>query len=142
MAAGAFVMYQHALEDLAKRLLDLASATFAVSLVSHAYTPSAKSHSDYSVEISANVVTTSGYAERTLTGLTVTRSTDSHVAQDAADITLSATTTMKAKWAIIRVGNRPVYYCDLETGTTTGVEVTQLIIQFNALGIGRISNPN
>lgn len=142
MAAGAFVMYQHALEDLAKRLLDLASNTFVVSLVSHAYTPSAASHSAYDADIVAHVVTTPGYADKTLAGLTVTRSTNSHVAQDANDITLSAADTMKAKYAIIRVGNRPVYYCDLETGNATGVEVTQLVIQFNALGIGRFSNPN
>lgn len=142
MAAGAFVMYQHALEDLGNRLLDLKSMTFCVSLVSHAYVPSAKSHSDYPSQVSANVVTTAGYAEKTLASVTFIRDDDSHVAQDAADITFSASTVMKAKWAIVRVGTRPVYYCDLETTTTTGVEVTQLIIQFNALGIGRISNPN
>ena len=44
MAAGPFVMYQHALEDVARRLLDLQSATFVVALVSQGYVPSARSH--------------------------------------------------------------------------------------------------
>lgn len=142
MAAGAFVMYQHALEDLAKRLLDLASNTFVVTLVSHGYTPNAKSHSNWTADIAPFIVTTSGYADRTLASLTVARQDDSYVAQDAADCTLSATVTMKAKYAVISVASRPVYYCDLETGNTTGVEATQIILQFNALGIGRIRNPN
>lgn len=142
MAAGAFVMYQHALEDLAKRLLDLASNTFVVALVSHGYTPSAKSHSNWTADVMTHIVTAAGYAEVTLASLAVTRQDDSYVAQDAADITLSASVTMKAKYAVIRVGTRPVYYCDLESGNTTGVEATQIVLQFNALGIGRIRNPN
>lgn len=142
MAAAAFVMYQHALEDLAKRLLDLASNTFVVALVSHGYTPNAASHSNWTADVLPFIVTNSGYADVTLASLAVTRSTDSHVAQDANDCTLSASTTIKAKYAVLRVGERPVYYCDLETGNTTGVEATQIMIQFNALGIGRISNPS
>lgn len=145
MAAGSVVFYQHAVEDMMNGRLDLASMTLVLALVSHAYTPNAKSHSVYSADASANVVTTSGYADRTLATNTVAKTSGSYVTWDAADITMSAATTMKAKWGVIYRGagnQRLVCYFDLETTQTTGVEVTQLVVQWNALGIGQINNPS
>ena len=128
-----------------KGSLDLASMTLVVSLVSHGYTPNAKSHSVYSADASTHVVTSSGYADRTLASSTVARTSGSYVTWDAADITLSATATIKAKWALVYKGSgdqRLVAYFDTETTQTTGVEVTQLVIQWNALGIAQINNPS
>lgn len=145
MAAGSVVFYQHAIEDMMNGNLDLASMTLVVSLISQGYTPNAKSHSVYSADVSANVVTSAGYADRTLASKTVAKTSGSYVTWDAADITLSATATIKAKWAVIYkgVGNqRLVAYFDTETTQTTGVEVTQLVIQWNALGLAQINNPS
>ncbi len=125
--------------------LDLVSMTLVVSLVSQGYTPNAKSHSVYSADASANVVTASGYADRTLASSTVAKTSGSYVTWDAADITLSAAATIKAKWALVYAAANPqrlVAYFDTETTQTTGVEVTQLVIQWNALGIAQINNPS
>lgn len=127
------------------RLLDLASMTLVVSLLSEGYVPNAKSHSVYSADASIRVVTAAGYADRTLTGKTVARTSGSFITWDAADITLSATGTIKAKWAVVYTVAAPqrlVCYFDTETTQTTGVEVTQLVIQWNALGIAQINNPS
>jgi hypothetical protein len=145
MAAGAVVFYQQALVDLMKGNLDLASMTLFVSLVSANYVPSAKSHSVYSADASGAVVTAAGYADRTLAGQTVAATSGSYVTWDGTDLTLSATGTIKAKYAVIARqtgGQRLVAYFDLETTSGTGVEVTQLVIQWNALGIGQINNPS
>ncbi len=144
MAAGQFVFYQHAVEDMMRGRLDLQSMTLVVSLVSQGYTPNLKSHSVYSADVSANVITTSGYADRTLAGTTIALTSGSYTTWDGNDITLSATSTMRAKYAVVRTQAAPqrvVGYFDLETTQTTGVEVTQLVIQWNALGIAQINNP-
>jgi hypothetical protein len=143
MAAGSWVFYQHAVVDMMRGNLDLQSMTIAVSLISQGYTPNAKSHSVYSADVSANVITSSGYADRTLASTTVAQASGSYVTWDAADITLSAAATMKAKYLVayrVTGGQRLIGYCDLETTQTTGVEVTQLVMQWNALGIGQINN--
>lgn len=145
MAAGAVVFYQHAIEDLLKGNLDLASMTLVCSLVSQGYTPNAKSHSVYSADVSANVITSSGYADRTLAGLTVAKTSGSYVTWDGNDITLSAAAVMKAKYFVVyrqTGGQRLVCYFDTETTQTTGVEVTQLVVQWNALGIMQVNNPS
>lgn len=145
MAAGSFVFYQHAIHDMMRGLLDLQSQTIAIALISQGYTPNAKSHSVYSADVSANVITSSGYADRTLASTTVAMTSGSYVTWDAADITLSAAATMKAKYAVayrVSGGQRLVGYFDLETTQTTGVEVTQLVLQWNALGIAQANNPS
>ncbi len=145
MAAGSVVFYQHAINDMMTGKLDLVSMTLVVSLVSAGYVPNAQSHSVYSISTSPYIVTPAGYADRTLASSTVTNTSGSYVTWDAADITLSATGTIKAKWAVVYAKAAPqrlVSYCDLETTSTTGVEVTQLVIQWNALGVAQINNPS
>lgn len=147
MAAGNVIFYQHAIEDMMRGRLDLASMTLIVSLVSHGYTPNAKSHSVFSADVSTNLITTAGYADKTLANATVARTSGSYVTWDADDTTLAASGTMKAKWAVVTArrgtaNERLVAYFDTETTQTTGVEVTQLVIQWNALGIGQINNSN
>jgi hypothetical protein len=144
MAAGSVVVYQHALEDINQGLIDWDSATILVALVSHGYTPAPNSHSSFSVEIASYVSTASGYAAGTLAGASVARTDDSYVALDADDLTISATEVMKVKYAIayLDATSRPVFYFDLESTSTTGVEATQVVLQWNANGIIRYSNPN
>lgn len=145
MAAGSVIFYQHAIEDMMTGKLDLASMTLVVSLISEGYTPNAKSHSVYSADVATNVVAATGYADVTLASSTVAKTSGSYVTWDAADVTLSATATIKAKWAVIYKGSgdqRLVAYFDTETTQTTGVEVTQLVIQWNALGLAQINNPS
>lgn len=145
MAAGAVIFYQHAIEDMMRGNLDLQSMTLVVSLLSEGYVPNAKSHSVYSADASTRVVTAVGYLDRTLASTTVAKTSGSYVTWDAADTTLSATGTIKAKWAVIyrqTGGQRLVAYFDTETTQTTGVEVTQLVIQWNALGIAQVNNPS
>jgi hypothetical protein len=144
MAAGSFVFYQHAVLDQWRAALDLQSQTLVVALLSQGYVPNAKSHSLFSADASANIVVASGYADRTLGGTTVAMTSGSYVTWDANDITLSAAATIRAKWAVIykQSNQRLVGYFDLETTQTTGVEVTQLVIQWNALGIAQINNPS
>jgi hypothetical protein len=145
MAAGQFVFYNHAIVDMMRGALDLQSMTIAISLVSQGYTPNAKSHSVYSADVSANVITSSGYADRTLASTTVAQTSGSYITWDASDLTLSAAATMRAKYAVayrVSGGQRLVGYLDLETTQTTGVEVTQLVLQWNALGIGQANNPS
>lgn len=141
MAAGNVVFYQHALEDLMRGALNLASATLMVSAVSQGYTPSAKSHSSWTADVSSFVVTAAGYQDRLLAGQTVQRTSGSFVTWDASDLTLSAAATIKAKYIVVRTqAGRPVCYFDTETENPTGVEVTQLVIQWNALGIGQLNS--
>jgi hypothetical protein len=145
MAAGPVVFYQHALEDIVRGNLDLQSATIVLSLLSQGYTPNAKSHSVYSADASANVITASGYADRTLANKTVAKTSGSYVTWDADDITLSAAATMRTKWLVGYLGSgtkRLVFYMDTETTQTTGVEVTQLVVQWNALGLAQFNNPS
>lgn len=145
MAAGSVVFYMKALEDMMKGLLDLSSRTLMVELVSAGYTPVAKSDSAWSTNAAANVVTAAGYAPKVLANKSVAIASVSYVTFDADDATLSATGTIKAKYAVIHTEDgdeRLVAYFDTETTQTTGVEVTQLIIQWNALGIAQINNPS
>lgn len=144
MAAGSVVVYQHALEDIQNGLVDWDSATVLVALVSHGYTPSAASHSSWTTNIATYVTTASGYAAGTLAGKAISRSSNSHVSLDANDLTLSATEVMKVKYAVgyLQTTSRPVFYFDLESTSTTGVEATQVVLQWNANGIIRYSNPN
>lgn len=144
MAAGSVVVYQHALEDINQGLVDWDSATILVALVSHGYTPAPESHSSFDTEISAYISTASGYAAGTLANASLSRSSNSHLSLDADDLTLSATEVMKVKYAVayLQATSRPVFYFDLETTSTTGVEATQVVLQWNANGIIRYSNPN
>jgi hypothetical protein len=143
MAAGNVVLYNHALEDILNGSLDWDSVTVRLSLVSAGYTPNAASHSNFDTQVSSFQVVASGYAEQLLAGKSTARSSGSFVVLDATDSTFSASVVMRAKYAVGRLdNNRPVFYCDLESGSTTGVEATIVIVIWNANGLVKISNPN
>lgn len=140
MAAGSIVVYMPWLEDVLIGVHPAswtASDTYMAHLCSAAYTPSAKSHSSFSVEISANVVTESGYTAQPLTGLTISRPDPSHVRFDMTDVTFSASSLMDAKYVVVERGatSRPAFYFDLETTDTSGIEATQIVVQWPANGV-------
>lgn len=147
MAAGSVVFYMEGLKAIFNGDLDLDSASLVVSLVSEGYTPNAKSHSAFSTNVASSIVTAAGYADKTLASVSIAITSGSYVTWDADDATISATETMKAKWAVITANKgsaaeKLVAYFDTETTQTTGVEVTQLVVQWNALGIAQLNNPS
>jgi hypothetical protein len=72
-----------------------------------------------------------------MTGLVLNRFSHSQARFDANDTTFSASSTMTAKYAVLRhqTTGRPVCYVDLETTASTGIDATQIIVQWNAAGI-------
>ena len=122
--------------------INWASNTFVASLVSAGYTPNYSSHSLYSSDVVAYILTTSGYAEKTLTGVLLNRYSASQARFDADDTTFSASSTMTAKYAVVRhaTTGRPVCYLDLETSASTGIDATQIIVQWNATGIYNVKH--
>ena len=145
MAAGNVIVYQHALGDIFNRSFDAGSTTIAISLLSHGYTPSYSSHSNFSADLSTYQMTTSGFAQRNLANVTFTKVSDSYWVLDGDDITLSATAVMEAKYAVgvLQASGRPLFYFDLDTGVTSGVTAAAIILRWSATaneGIFRIKN--
>lgn len=142
MAAGNIVVYMEAVEATWLQSINWASNTFIAHLVSHGYTPNYSSHSLWATDVSAYELTTSGYTQRVLQSNGVTQPSDSHIRFDADDITFSANATMTAKYCVLEheATGRVVSYVDLETGTTSGVDATQIVVQFNASGLYQINH--
>ena len=142
MAAGNVVVYMTGIDQSLRQSHNWASNTFVVALVSHGYTPNYSSHSDWTTDVSAYELTTSGYGSRILQTQTVTQPSDSHIRFDADDITFSASSTMTAKYAVVRdqTTSQLLCYVDLETGTTSGVDATQIVVQWNASGLYQINH--
>lgn len=141
MAAGNIVVYMDALERTFKQSYNWASNTFVANLVSHGYTPDYSSDSDFATDVT-QVLTTSGYAAKKFQASSMAPSSASHLRFDAADITLSASATMTAKYLVIShdTSGKVVAYADLETGTTSGIDATQIVIQFNASGLFEVNH--
>ena len=142
MAAGNVVVYLTGIDQTLRQSHNWASNTFVVALVSHGYTPNYSSHSDWTTDVSAYELTTSGYGSRVLQSQAVTQPSNSHIRCDAADITFSASATMTAKYAVVRdqTTAQLLCYVDLETGTTSGVDATQIVVQWNASGLYQINH--
>jgi hypothetical protein len=143
MAAGSVVVYMNAVKFLSQQSYNWASNTMLVHLVSHGYVPSPQSHSAYDTDVSAYELTTTGYAARILQNQVVSQSSNSHIRFDADDITLSATATMTAKWAVLEMqATKDVLcYVSLENSTTSGIDATQIIVQWGASGVFEINSP-
>jgi len=142
MAAGNVVVFLTGIDATLRQSHNWASNTFICHLVSHGYTPNFSSHSDWTTDVSAYELTTSGYTSRTLASQTVTQPSDSHIRFDAADITFSASSTMTAKYCVIedQTTRQLLCYVDLESGTTSGVDATQIVVQWNASGLYQINH--
>lgn len=141
MAAGNVVVYMEALKATALQSINWASNTFVAHLVSHGYAPNYSSDSAWD-DVSVYQLTTSGYTSRTIVSNGISQPSDSHVRFDADDITFSASSTMTAKYCVLehQTTGRVVNYVDLETATTSGVDATQIVVQWNASGIYQFTN--
>jgi len=137
MAAGNVILYNHGVNAIMRGDIDLQSTTLVCAFVSAGYTPSQASHSSWSAQISAYELTVSGYAGKIVASAVVSIPDSSHVRFDAADTTLSASSLMTAKYAILRAQTSgvPLCYVDLDTGSASGIDATQITMQWNALGL-------
>lgn len=137
MAAGSVVAYMEATLATYLQSINWASNTFIAHLVSAGYTPNYHSHSLFSTDVSAHVLTTSGYTAKAITTVTMARLSNSQVRFDADDTTFSAAATMTAKYCVLshQTTGRPVAYVDLETSSSSGIDATQIVVQWNSNGI-------
>lgn len=142
MAAGNVICYMEAQIATYLQSINWASNTFVASLVSAGYTPNYTSHSLYSSDVVAYILTTSGYAEKTLGSVVLNRYSHSQARFDSDDTTFSASSTMTAKYCVVRhaTTGRPVCYVDLETTASTGIDATQIIVQWNAAGLFNVKH--
>jgi len=139
MAAGSWVVFDHAKEFIGDGTIDLDTHSFGLALVSAGYTPSLASHSAWA-DASSYGTSASGYSIATLDSVTWARVSGNKVRFDAADEVISASGTMNAKYAIIRDNNNNalVAYCDMEESNASGLDATQFTFQFAANGIFEI----
>ena len=142
MAAGNVVVYLTGIDATLRQSHNWASNTFICHLVSHAYVPNFSSHSDWTTDGLPHELTTAGYGSRQLAGQVVSQPSDSHIRFDADDITFSASSTMTAKYCVIEddTTGQLLCYVDLETGTTSGVDATQIVVQWNASGLYQMNH--
>lgn len=142
MAAGNVVVYLTGVNQTLAQSINWASNTFVCHLVSHGYSPNFSSDSDWTTDVSAYELTTSGYASRILQSQAVSQPSDSHIRFDADDITFSASSTMTAKYCVIehQTTNQLLCYVDLESSTTSGVDATQIVVQWNASGLFQVNH--
>ena len=140
MAAGNVVVYQTGVRQILTQNHDLDSATLTCALVSHGYSPNYASDSAWA-QITQELQT-SGYTEKNLANAALTQVSDSFFMLDADNITFSASATMTAKYAVVRFnnGDQLLCYVDLDSGTTSGVDATQIVVQWNASGLFRVQN--
>lgn len=139
MAAGTFVFFDHGIEHLARGDLDLASVTVVCAFVSAGYTPSRESHSVWT-DLSTYECAQSGYAAEALTSVEISRIGSNAVRWDAADVVISASATMDIKYVVLyeQTNGYLIGYFDTNSGTTAGVDATQLTVQWNANGIAQL----
>lgn len=124
MSVGNFTLYGSAKLALLNGGLDLATNAIACALLGSGYTPSA-AHDTWS-DVSANEIADAGYAEKVLSGQTVSGSSGT-VTVDSGDISFGAAVTLTAKYIVfvkgtagsLVAGNTLVGYCDLNTASGT-----------------------
>ena len=130
MTVGNFTLYNSAKLGLFNGDLDLGSDTIAVALLGAGYTPSA-AHSTWA-DVSTQEITDGDYAEKALTGQSVTGGSGT-VTVDSGDVSFGSTVTITAKYVVFVKGtagsltgtDKLVGYCDLDnTSTSTTVSST------------------
>lgn len=149
MPAGAWRVYGTAVEKIARNTLDLDTHTFRIVLLTNAYTPNQNTHGTWA-DMSAAQVSGTGY---TANGRLVTQSvsrTNLVVTFDTDDHSWPSSTLTAKYAAIVRDANADgtlastddlLCFCDLETGSGTGVSTTSaaLTITMNASGLFTIT---
>lgn len=148
MAEQPFIVYDHALDRLMNGAIDLDTHTFKVMYLRSTYTPNTASDSTVISIRTAELSASNGTNLRqTLTSVTWARTTSSGVAIarfDANDSTVSTSSTIKVRYVAIYDDNGAddtskhlVCFSQLTT-TGSGVQVTQLTLQWSAQGIFKL----
>ena len=144
MAEGAFAVYDKTMEYCLDGTIDVDTHTFKVIYLDNTYTPNTASHSALanvtSAELSASDGTSLIQTLSSVTWAITSSSSVSVVRFDAADVTMSTSSTVKVRYVAIYDDSTtsPVdaLLCLSELTTTgTGVAVTQLTLQFASTGI-------
>lgn len=125
MAAGNWVVFGHALEQLLEANLDLDSSSWRMVLVTSGWTPS-QANDDAWSDISANEVAAGGGYSTHGKALTVTSTRSSNVVTFDCDDQSWTSSTITAKYAVIvkdadanaalAAGDIPLCYVNLDTG--------------------------
>jgi len=125
MAAGNWVVFGHALEQLLESNLDLDSSTFRMVLVTSSYTPNQGTHDAWD-DISANEVAAGGGYSTHGKLLTVTSTRATNVITFDCDDQSWISSTITAKYAVIvkdadangslAATDIPLCYVNLDTG--------------------------
>jgi hypothetical protein len=147
MAVGNFSAYDKAMEYIVINTVDLDGDTFKVMYLDNTYTPNTASHSAVTNLTSAELSASDGTSLRqTLSSVTVTPTTSggsSVVKWDAADVTMSTSSTVKVRYVAIyddlqasttNTDSKVICLSEL-TSTGTGVPATQLTVEFSSSGI-------
>lgn len=143
MAASRFWLYNSAVEYLNNGTANVVDAggNLRAMFLASTYTPSTASHSVIG-QLSGDEITNTAYARVSLAGVTWQGAGTGVLTLDANDFDVSTTAAMQVKYIAIydssaTVGGSEVVlcFCDTETTSTTGVESTQITVQFNANGI-------
>jgi hypothetical protein len=142
MAAGSFNVY-----DVWKAQMgadsDMDSVTFYGVIASAGYSPSLSDLSSTGMDTDA-MTAVAGQESATfkVLGNTEWSSVGSNTYKfDCDDVTFTYSVATHSKYFVIyrKSDNKLVAYCDLDTGASTGVEATKIIIQMNANGVFRLS---
>lgn len=146
MAAGNFIVYGAAMENIAKALHDLDSGTYVLTLHGTGYTPNTNTHSTWA-DVSGSQMTGTGYTAggKTLT-MSVTRS-GGVTTVDADDQTWTTVTLSAAKYGVVtrRAGGSLVSgdlllgYFELESGSSVSPSGGNLTVTWNASGLFTIA---
>ena len=147
MAEQPFIVYDKMMEYALDGTMDMDGDTFKVAYLDNNYTPNTSSHSARANITSAELSASDGSSlEQTLSNVTWTLTTSSGssiVRFDADDITMSTSSTVKVRYAVIYddtvASPTDALVCFSELTTTgTGVAVTQLTLQFASTGIFKV----
>ena len=144
MAAGSFNVYDVWKAEIGKNGGQMSSVTFMMVMVSSGYTPSlandlsSTGHTTYSVSAAAGSLSATPHALLNTEWSAVGSNTYRFDATDAT-FTYSAVTANKYGVIYRKSDGKLVCYCDLETGATSGIEATKVIIQFSSNGIFAVS---
>lgn len=135
MAAGDFTLYFSSELDILNGGIALGTDNLVMALLSSAYTPAA-THATWA-DVSAYVITDSGYAEQTVGSVALTQASGT-VTVDSADVSFGTNVSLTAKYAVIRKGttgapvstDKLLGYVDLNTGGGT-VSSTNSVFSVN-----------
>lgn len=143
MAASSFHVYDIWKLQMGGDGADMDSLTFYGVIASAGYTPALADESATGA-VTYSITAIAGQTSATFKALSsvVWESVGSNTYKfDCADITFTYSVATHSKYFVVsrKSDGKLVGYTDLDTGATTGVEATKLIIQMPANGLFRLS---